>query len=82
MKKILKFYSDTCSPCKFMGEQLKKLNNVEIQEVNIMDEENESLIDEYKVRTVPTIVVLNEDGNTIGEFKGVTSIEKIEEVLK
>lgn len=81
MKRILKFYSDTCAPCKAMGKKLAELKNVEIQDVDIADEDNEPLLDEWKIRTVPTIVVLAEDNTLLAEFKGITPIEKIQAVI-
>lgn len=82
MKKILKFYSNTCTPCKVMSKRLEELNDVaDIQEVDIMDDNNQSLIEEWKPRTIPTIVVLDEDNNFIGEFRGIVPIEKIRKVL-
>ena len=81
MKRILKFYSDTCTPCKVMSKRLANLKDVEIQDVDIADEDNESLLDEWKVRAVPTIVVLAEDNTLLAEFKGITPIEKIQSVI-
>ena len=81
MKRILKFYSDTCTPCKVMSKRIAELKNVEIQDVDIADEDNESLLDEWKIRTVPTIVVLAEDNTLLAEFKGITPIEKIQAVI-
>ena len=81
MKKILKFYSGTCGPCKVMSRNLKGLKDVEIQDVDIADEANESLLDEWKVKTIPTIVVLGESDELLGKFVGITPIEKIQEVI-
>lgn len=81
MKRILKFYSPTCGPCKVMSRNLSVLKDVDIQDVDITDEDNESLIDEWKIRAVPTVVVLGENNELIGEFKGITPIDKIQEVL-
>ena len=81
MKKILKFYSPTCGPCKVMSRNLSVLKGVEIQDVDTSDENNESLMDEWKIRTVPTIVVLAEDNSLLAEFIGITPIEKIQAVI-
>lgn len=81
MKKILKFYSPTCGPCKVMSRNLSVLKGVEIQDVDTSDENNESLMDEWKIRTVPTIVVLAEDNSPLAEFIGITPIEKIQAVI-
>lgn len=81
MKRILKFFSPTCGPCKVMSKALSTLEGVEVQDVDITDEDNQSLLDEWKPRTVPTIVVLNEESQLVKEFKGVVPIDKIKEVL-
>lgn len=84
MKKILKFYSPTCGPCKVMSknlEEVSKVTDIEVQDIDITDEANESLLDEWKPRTVPTVIVLGENNELLGEFKGITTIEKIQEVI-
>lgn len=84
MKRILKFYSPTCGPCKVMSQKLDELakeTGIEIQNVDVSDEDNEGLIDEWKIRTVPTIIVLDEHNNLLGEFKGITNINAIKEII-
>lgn len=81
MKKILKFYSKTCGPCKVMSKKLEELQGVEIQDIDIMEEENESLVEKWKVRTIPTIVVLNEDNTFYTEFKGIIPINLIQAAI-
>lgn len=80
MRKILKFFSPTCGPCKVMSKNLSTLEGVEIQDVDITDDSNEPLLEKYGIRTVPTTVVLNESDELVQEFKGVVPIEKIKEV--
>lgn len=84
-KRILKFYSPTCGPCKVMSKKLEevaKATGIEVQDVDITDEDNESLLDEWKIRTIPTTVVLGKHNELLGEFKGIVSIEKIQELCK
>ena len=57
--KILKFYATWCGPCKQQAEILKQLEGVEVQSINI--EENEELVDKFKIRSVPTIIILKND---------------------
>lgn len=81
MKKILKFYSEACGPCKVMSKKLIDLKNVEIKDIDIADEANEDLLNEHKIKTVPTIVVLAEDGNSLARFVGITPVENIQAVI-
>lgn len=79
MKKILKFYSKTCGPCKVMSKNLEGLDGVEITEVDIADEANQELVDKYGIRTVPTIIVYDDNG--FQAFKGITPIDTIKAAL-
>lgn len=81
MKTILKFYSPTCGPCKVMSTLLNSLKGVEIVNVDIMDENNEELIHKYKVTSIPTIVILDENKKPVKVLKGIIPIDKIKEVL-
>ena len=77
----MKIYRPTCVPCKVVSRNLSTLKGVEIQDVDVTDEDNESLLDEWKIRAVPTVIVLGENNELLGEFKGITPIDKIQEVL-
>lgn len=81
MKKILKFYSETCGPCKVMNNTLKDLKDVEIEDIEINEEGSLKLIEEYNISTVPTIVVC-EDNEIVQKFIGITPIEVIKAALK
>ena len=81
MKKILKFYSPTCGPCKVMGKTLSSLEGVDIEEIDITDDANESLLEKWNIRTIPTVIVLDENDELVKEFKGVVSMDKINEAL-
>lgn len=64
-----------------MSKNLEGLDGVEVQEVDITDDANEELLDKYNIRTVPTVVVLDENNELLGEFKGITPIDNIKAVL-
>lgn len=81
MKKVFKFYSDTCGPCKAMTAQVNKLKNVEINNININDENNDSLIDKYDIKSIPTVVVVSENGDVEKSFRGIVPSNEIQEVV-
>ena len=81
MKKILRFYSKVCAPCRLMGKRLEELDNVEVINIDINDTTNNELIKKYKVRSVPTIIVLDKDENPANEFIGVTTIDKLKKAV-
>lgn len=86
MKKILKFFSPTCGPCKIMSknieEALKSLNDVELQDIDITEPSNEVLIEKYKPTTVPTLIILDKEDNIIEKLRGIHSVDKIIEVCQ
>lgn len=82
MKTILKFYSPTCGPCKALGENLKQLTDeVNIVEVDTMDPKNVDMILKYNVRSVPTIIILDENEETVANLRGIVTIDRIKEAL-
>lgn len=83
--KVIKFYTEGCGPCKLVGQRLEEISKevgFELLNVDIADEDNESLIDEWKPRTVPTVIIIDDDQKVVGEFKGMITKEQLLEVLK
>jgi len=58
MKKVLKFYATWCEPCKVMSQILQGIDT-EITIENVDVDENAELARQYDVRTVPTLVMVN-----------------------
>ena len=73
------FYADWCGPCKTQDPILEELETewetVEFEKVNV--DEEQDVANEYQVRSLPTIVVENDDG-IVDRFVGVTQAEDIE----
>lgn len=62
--KLLKFYAPWCNPCKNQAKVLETIDfPYPVVEINI-DENTETAID-YGVRTVPTLILVNAEGETI-----------------
>lgn len=83
--KVIKFYTEGCGPCKLVGQRLEEISKeVEfgLLNVDIADEDNESLIDEWKPRTVPTVIIIDDDQKVVGEFKGMITKEQLLEALQ
>lgn len=70
--KILKFYSDTCGPCKVLTKNLKEAN-IEVEPI-LPDSD---LVDTYNIRSIPTLVMINDEGKEYKRFTGIMSIEQL-----
>ena len=76
--KILKFYTDTCMPCKIVGKILDKIEGIEIIPINAIDNIEER--DKWNVQSTPTLVFI-EDNKEVGRITGMTTESKIREIL-
>lgn len=64
MIKILKFESDSCPQCKALSTTLKRIikeYKIDIKSIDIEEDNNQDLIRKYNIRSIPTLIFLNED---------------------
>ena len=64
MIKILKFESDSCPQCKALSITLERIsteNKIDIKNIDIEEDNNQDLIRKYNIRSIPTLIFLNED---------------------
>ena len=74
--KVLKFFTEFCSPCRTMSIQLAELG-FEVENVNAI--KHRDLVDKYSVMAVPTLIKIDEDGNEIARLRGAQSADKLKE---
>ena len=61
---ILKFESDSCPQCKALSvtlEKISKENKIDIKNIDIEEDNSQDLIRKYNIRSIPTLIFLNED---------------------
>ena len=77
------FYADWWGPCKtqdpILEEVVEDYPDVVLEKVNV--DEEQDVANEYQVRSLPTVVVENEDG-IVDRFVGVTQRDDIEAALQ
>ena len=59
-KRILRFTASWCGPCKMMAKNLE-LTNIELP-IEVIDiDEKSDIANEFNIRSVPTLVMMNEN---------------------
>ncbi|MFB6309005.1 MAG: thioredoxin family protein [Haloarculaceae archaeon] len=77
------FYADWCGPCKTQDPILEEVEDdypdVEFEKINV--DEQQDVANEYQVRSLPTLVIENDEG-IVERFVGVTQADDIEDALQ
>lgn len=78
---VLKFQSDWCQPCKLLDAQLKRLFPLlEVTKINT-DEERQLAV-QYGIRSIPTLIILDENGKEQERLTGSVTDAKLKEFFE
>lgn len=81
VKKVYKFYSDTCAPCKILTSLLQNTESKElIEDVDIS--KRSDLVRKFNIRKVPTLVFVDEEGETLFSSVGILAPAEFEKLIK
>ena len=76
---ILQFSASFCNPCNQAKRYIKSIE-AEDKIAYIDVEENEALVSEYKIKNLPTFILLDFDGKEVERFTGFDKV-KIDALL-
>ena len=79
---IVDFYGTWCMPCRMLAPIVEKVardRNIKLAKVDI--DENEELVKEFKIMSVPTLKIFK-DGELINSSVGVINESTLLELLK
>jgi len=80
---LMDFMADWCGPCKTQEPIVEDLEadypNVEFERIDV--DERQDIANEYQVRSLPTLIVENDDG-VVDRFIGVTQADDLEDALQ
>tara|TARA_B100001121_G_C18207645_1_gene397676 strand:- start:20 stop:286 length:267 start_codon:yes stop_codon:yes gene_type:complete len=83
-KKVIKFFATWCGPCKVYGKVWDKITPSyadQIQFVNIdIDKDTTGLANKLKIESVPSTVLIREDGSQLKKV-GRLSTEELTELI-
>ena len=78
--RLLKFSAEWCQPCKMLAKTLEGVNlPYTISSIDIDDSPN--LAADYKVRGVPTMVLVDDNDKEVARLVGVKTKAQIEEFI-
>lgn len=78
------FHADWCGPCKTQDPIVDDLeedwgDRVTFEKIDV--DENQDVANQYQVRSIPTIIIEDDDG-VVERFVGVTQREDLEQALE
>ena len=85
MVQAIKFYADWCGPCKMYSKVWSKVeeelkDKINFKQINV-DNDTSGLAAEYKVRSIPFTVIIDEKGETTSKT-GLLNEGELKELLK
>ena len=81
MKKILYFSATWCGPCKQLAPTINNLVAEGFPITKIDVDSNPDLSAQYSIRSIPTMVVLDENGIEVNKVSGARSSDEIKNLL-
>ena len=76
--KILKIYSKTCGPCKVLENNLQ-LVGIPHESIDVQSIQGEDIVSKYEVKAVPTLILVDEEGNVVKKHSGLLSVQELKE---
>lgn len=81
----LKFFqADWCGPCKQQKPIVNDLeddrDDVTVERYDVDEDTDEA--NQYQIRSVPTLVVVDDDGGVADQFSGVTQRSELDEAIE
>ena len=80
VNKVLKFSAQWCAPCRALEETLSKVEDITIENVDV--DNNEELCEKYNIRSVPTLIFLNNENKEVERSVGNISLDAFYNKLK
>ena len=87
IKKIVDAKASWCGPCRVFANTFKKVSEmekykgIEFKSIDIEEDEGELYVERYNIRSVPTILLLDENDNIIYKLSGNVPIDDFIDII-
>ena len=83
MKTVLKFSANFCIPCQqlkpIFDDVVKGIPDVKVVEIDV--EEHPDIASNYKVKSIPTVIVTDEQDNVLAMKSGMMTKEQLKDLI-
>lgn len=79
--KLLKFQASWCQPCKVLTASMQGMD-IPYPVETVDAQENEDILAKYNIRSVPALVLVNDDGSEIDRLVGASNKDAVIKFLK
>lgn len=84
--KLIKIGAEWCGPCCTMDERLKNFTACEVVKYDIDNDTDQTIadiVDKYKVKSIPVIVLVDDNNTELKKWVGAVQIKEIlDEIAK
>lgn len=78
--RLLKMWAEWCAPCKIQSTLLEDFKECEVQSIDV--ETDIDAATEYKVRSVPTLILVDSEGKELWRSVGLTNVDVIKNKIQ
>jgi len=78
--KLLYFNAPWCGPCEQQKELLKQYDATPVESINV--EEDTATANKYSVRSLPKLILIDDNGSVVKSFNGLTNPSEIEQYVE
>lgn len=85
--KLMKFWAEWCAPCRYMTPVVEGVledssySDVELVSVNIDEELGQKAANEFSIRSIPTLILLDGQNKVVNTLVGTANEDQVREFL-
>lgn len=83
MNVVIKFSGNFCNPCQqlkpIFDDVIKDIPDIKVVEIDV--EEHPDIASNYKVKSIPTIIIVDEKDNVLAMKSGMMTKEQLKDLI-